>query len=48
MSDADIPELFEIIECPGPWQHQVNDDIIEIHQYPLTRTVAFNAKRLGP
>ena len=47
MSGADVPELFEIIESPGPGQHQVNDDIIEIHQYPLTCPVAFNAERLG-
>ncbi len=48
MSFAGVPELLEIIESPGLGQHQVNDDIIEIHQYPSALALAFNAKRLGP
>src|SRR6056297_3505032 len=39
------PEFFQVVESPGLRQHQVDDHVGEIDQYPLCLTVSFDPQR---
>ena len=48
MISAGFPEFFQIIKCPGLGQHDVDDDVIQIHQHPFTFFGAFNTQGMWP
>lgn len=47
MCFGDFPELFEVIKGPGLGQHEMDDHVVKVNQYPLARVIAFYPQRLA-